>query len=506
MFCENCGNQIPENVKFCPNCGKTVASENGEVQKESASEKNEPANIKTKKYSKKSKWKKVMILVLSLIVVLAGVGSYCYFTSPVYTMQKDLKAEKVSEAVVVYNYDIAGNKLLEKVAENILAEYIQTLISEYENGEKEYDIVYEFLSALTGLNCEELSGAAEEGMMTIQTYQKNESVYQEAEELYENENYEEAIEKYKLVTKDSDVYEVAQERIKDSQAKYKEKVLAQTEAPATLTEYENCLKVLEGALEILPGDEDIISKQEELNEAYLSLVKSTALENAKNAVEAGDYSKAFSELKSALEKLPDDVELLNQQSSYIEEYVDVVIDSANASMEAKEYSKAETTIRTALKILPDNEELTQKLSEVQDAKPVSLSSLTALNGGFDWNEGTPTDSFGNTYNDTMNYAIFEGWGYSDNEYYAEYRVYKEYSTLTFSVAPYNEIPEEGYGQVQVYSDDKLIFTSDTINRKTDKQDYSVNISNAEYIKIVISTKGNGSSGDCILLFNCTLEK
>lgn len=91
MFCDNCGNEIPDNSTFCPECGIPVA--NG-VQQETVS--NEPADnvVNTMPLPEmpaevKEKSKKPLIIVLALVIIL-GVGA---FGAKAY-MEKRIEAEE----------------------------------------------------------------------------------------------------------------------------------------------------------------------------------------------------------------------------------------------------------------------------------------------------------------------------------------------------------------------------------------------------------------------------
>lgn len=63
--------------------------------------------------------------------------------------------------------------------------------------------------------------------------------------------------------------------------------------------------------------------------------------------------------------------------------------------------------------------------------------------------------------------------------------------------------ENYYGSVKVYADDNLVFSSADIGRKTDLQNYQIDIANADYIKIVVETTGYD---DALMLLNCMLSK
>ena len=511
MFCKYCGSKLNEEDTFCAICGQQVKEVDNTIQSEVKRE-NIQEEKAEKKQQKKSKWKKRVIIFGVIIVLLISVGSYCYFTSSLYAIGKNLKVDNIPEVVDEYNNDVYGNKMMEKVTYVLISDYIQTLLKNYESGQTDDSKTYEILSALVDLKCEELSKVAEETVIVIKKHQKNEKIYNTAEVLYKEGKYVEAIEKYTLITDDSELYEKAKGKVEDSKEKYKENILLLVKEPNTLEEYENCLELLNEADKILTEDSDINKRREELNVGYLLVQKSTVVENVRNAFEAGKYSKVFEELEKALKKMPDDKEMISLQEDYKNRYIKKVINSVDSSIEEQEYNQAEKDVQEALKILQDNEVLTQKLAEIQDVKPVVLSTLNALNGGFGWSEETATDSFGNTYNNVSNYAVIKGFWYenSGNDTYAEYRIDGEYKKLSFLVGPHADIPEKGTGKIQIYADDVLVFSSSEIGRKTDVEHYEVDISNAKYIKIVVSACHYGASLDgwknCILLMDCMLYK
>ena len=190
-----------------------------------------------------------------------------------------------------------------------------------------------------------------------------------------------------------------------------------------------------------------------------------------------------------------------------------VLEQVDALVQAKDYSAASSLLDEALKNIPGEEDLTARRSEIGTMQPVSLSSLTALNGGWTWNDVAPEDPFGNDYSTAVNYAVFQRGDntyYNSKEYeegygnYAEYRVYGNYSTLTMTLAPYQDIGEDCSVWVQVYADDTLVQTSPRITRKTDAITLSAPIANAEYIKIVVNLSEDYPDYGALIMSNVQL--
>lgn len=509
MFCEKCGTKVEENTKYCPKCGneiergqKTIGYEQPEPRK--ISEEQEDVKESSRNKGRIKLKTKIMVAVLMVLILLAG-GIATYLNSPVYSIRKAIHANDIAEVVWKYNSSIDGNWILEKATTLMIEKHINEQIEAYKNGEATFEDVHRTLTEYMELDNDEIYDMVEKYQTNIQSYQESYSIFQTAEQFYEEGDYASAIKNYELVLENKDFSETATEKIKESKSSLKESALEMSSSLTTIEEYEGALRILTTVVDLLPDDEEIVKRNQEVNGAYLALVKKNATNTANDAIAKEDYETAFTVLSSAIEKLPDDTELNNMLTSVVQTYEGNIISLVDSYVAEKKYNDAIVALNTALKVIP-SQTLTQKLETVTEMKPIPIDSLATINGGFEWNEGSPEDPFGNTYNNAVNYAIFYG-DYSGEELYEEYRLYGEYSQLNFSVAPFVNIPEDGYGQVKIYADDKLMFTSDSINRKTDLKNYTIDIIGAEYIKIVVTTnKSDYGSGDMLLLLNVTLEK
>jgi len=120
---------------------------------------------------------------------------------------------------------------------------------------------------------------------------------------------------------------------------------------------------------------------------------------------------------------------------------------------------------------------------IESIMPVSLSTMALIDSsGWSVNEGDPMDNFGNTHYSSYTSVIYNSSSmFSANGYYAEYRVYSQYSTLTGTVSNYQEIES---GTLRIYADDILLRTY-TIGKKTDPINFSLDITGADYIKFEV---------------------
>lgn len=135
MFCDNCGNEIPDNSTFCPECGTPVANR---VQQETVS--NEPADnvVNTMPHPEmpvevKEKSKKPLIIVLALVIIL-GVGAFGFNT---YMTQK--AEEEYREKIVLF-----GNNLVDNIAET--DDFVVNVLSNIDNVAS---VVYDSVDGIT---------------------------------------------------------------------------------------------------------------------------------------------------------------------------------------------------------------------------------------------------------------------------------------------------------------------------------------------------------------------
>ena len=95
------------------------------------------------------------------------------------------------------------------------------------------------------------------------------------------------------------------------------------------------------------------------------------------------------------------------------------------------------------------------------------------------------------------YALFKGeyWSWEQDKAIttAEYRVYGKYKYISGALSPHADINEDAYSQVKIYADDRLVYTSPAIGRKTDLVNFNADISGADYIKIVVKVMQSGTS-------------
>jgi len=138
-------------------------------------------------------------------------------------------------------------------------------------------------------------------------------------------------------------------------------------------------------------------------------------------------------------------------------------------------------------------------TSTQEKGYTSLALINTFNGTLPWQSGYPQTTHTDKYTSAKNYAILHGYsGYysfnwdncgacDDNQctYSAEYLVAKQYSYMSFDIAPFGSFGASGSSRIKVYADDVLIYSSPTVTQKTARFNTgNIDISQANYIKIV----------------------
>lgn len=219
----------------------------------------------------------------------------------------------------------------------------------------------------------------------------------------------------------------------------------------------------------------------------------------------GDYKTAIELLDSTVKKYGSDPALDSLRADYIKKFSSSVLEEAQALVDQKDYAKAKDLLTNAQKLVSDNVEINALKEYADQYKATPLDKLTSINGGFNWNNGTPEDPFGTNYADISNFFIYHG----DSDYHrytyttsAEYKLSRQYDTLSLQISPYKDFGENADSDVQIYADNALLYTSPKITQKSGVIKVVLDIYEAEYLKIVINKGDNG----CLMLSDVLVSK
>lgn len=339
------------------------------------------------------------------------------------------------------------------------------------------------------------------------------SIISEAETLASEEDYEGALAKVQagLVTypKSADLQNKADEYTEALNAQVKAKTLDEAKTLADSGDYVGAMAVIKNAQNAYGDDVDYQNAYKTYDQAHKAAVKADALEKANGFAEQEDYLNAYKTIKQTISTVGEDTELTAKATEYENAYASEISSQVDALLAENDIAAAKSLLQDVNKEIPDNDIIKSRMEEINKYKTVSLSSLSPTNGGFTWNDGVPGDPFGNSYSALQNYVIlhseyssWDGHGGNTATHSVEYQVGKNYDTLSFNLVPYSEFGENGWSYLRVYADDVLRYTSEKITQKTQPHNISINISDAEYIKIIVYT----DEFSCTMMTDVLLSK
>lgn len=271
-------------------------------------------------------------------------------------------------------------------------------------------------------------------------------------------------------------------------------IISEAETLASEEDYEAALVKVQTGLVTYPKSADLQNKTEEYTEALNAQIKEKTLAEAKSLADSGDYLGALQIVNQALETVGSDASLSAAATTYEGSYVNSILLKADELITNNSFDSAKAELEGALRVVPNNTELSNKIDYIDSLKPVSLSTLSAISGGWTWNTGTPDDPFGNDYSNSSNYVVLTHvYDYGRDVKQAEYRLDGKYERITGQVVPHSSFEEDETAYIQIYADDELLYTSQEIVRKQDPITFDININQAKYLKLVVDLAGYGSN-------------
>lgn len=440
----------------------------------------------TKEIKKKSKAPLIIIILLLVAAIIAG---GIFFIYP--QLSKDDAADSQAESTEIKDneekkveldkdYSRKENKQITQIieeAESLAAtgDYAGAL-SKIENGLITYSL------------SERLKAEAEE-YKTLLAAQEKEKVLAEAKSYAENGNYESAIYmlREELAKAEDADYRAAYESYCDA---YEEAVLESAYNKTSDSLYDEAIQDVTDALKVLPESEELKAAKESYYTQKMESIKANALAEAESYSQSGDYMQALDTVNRAMLEVGQDEALKNAAKNYEDAYVQGVIAQADQKVQNQDVEAAKTVIDDALTDLPYNTTLADYRTDLDRYKSVPLHTLEMHNttGKFstenwNWNYGKAMDKEGNDYTMATNYVIPNSYGTT-----VEYKVDKQYSTISFKVAPHaNCTTNEGtVGWIHIYADDVMRYTIPAITNKSGVIEVTnVDISDAEYLKIEV---------------------
>lgn len=446
--CKNCSTVLSENDKFCQICGTPVSESVPAFQDDTPPIMPVSQDmIRTKeKMSRGKKAKITLLAIMAVLLIVTGTAAGMYFLGGPYKVCHNIKEQNYDEAEKLYNREVDDNVVEELMVKTMLHGYDADVIEAYEANTIAYSTAVQALEALENIGLGDMNTLIEK----ISKLSEVKLVLEKGNAYFEQEDYQNALLEYSKIDKNSEEYAAVQEKIDNALSSYKTDILQSAQSYIAAQDYKSALQLLATAVEVIKDDTEI-----------------TALYNSTQAVYEQDSVK-----------------------------------QADKFLAEKRYDEAKNVLTQAIKLLPNSQVLSDKLVKVEAQQPVSLSELIMINSdSWEWNTGAPVDTFENDYSTAKNYVIISNVQAGDSDYpYGEFRLYQKYTTFTGTISPHTTYDADAKGYVQIFADDKLVYTSKILNRKTDAFTFSINVTGVDYIKIVFceSTEYRGHPASFVL--------
>lgn len=534
MFCKKCGKIVKEGAAFCASCGAPVAAAGASSGSTSPAERPRRPRKEHVPMSKKKKTCIILSAVAGLLIAAVISGLVYYLQSPARKaaalfadgdtaaawdlyLEEGIKDNKLQswifsgrmnseckKAKTEYdNNEIDCISLLgflstaistdgvdeswKNTYSEILNQRCDAIKTAFDSGEMDYSTATEELMALEtldlyGTNPEKYTDST---LALVENKQAQLTEYNDAMEMYESGDLEGAIERLSSIDEESPKYAEAQEKYAAAVEAYRSDVVQNVNDFIERNDFSQAIILLKHALRILDGDEELTGMLESCEERYAEDVRYEAMTRSTELIADKEYAQALKVLAEALDKLGQDLMLQSAYDDCVSVYVKDVVAKADQLMQDKAFSDAIGLVNKALQVLPDNSILLAKKAEIEDKKPVPISTLRLIDS-YDWsvNEYEPVDIFGNLHMSEYTCVLYNSnsmFGTTGASNYAEYRSYGEYSILTGTISPYQYI--EG-AIFRIYLDDVMVEWYE-IGKKTDPIHFEIDISNADYIRFDI---------------------
>lgn len=215
MYCKSCGNEIPVNSKFCTKCGTPVSVEINETSDSSAPAASAtPTPATATPVAKKSKAPVVAIICVIAALILGAVGFGLFWINrPINKINKAIKAEEYEQVAELYQ-KLTKDEEIESVDEQLLA-ICEKYYEDYADENIEFDDAVRIFNILE-YNVLDSNSDFKIINKNLRDLKNSRVAYANAMEAFNNKNYEEAIKFFKKVDRDDKNYELAEEKIAES--------------------------------------------------------------------------------------------------------------------------------------------------------------------------------------------------------------------------------------------------------------------------------------------------
>ena len=309
-----------------------------------------------------------------------------------------------------------------------------------------------------------------------------EEIYQKGEEFYNRQDYLSAITELSKISPESKYYDKASDMLQAAIMTYSDDVLSKAKTYADSGDYETACSIIGKAINALSD-----SSETELGLAlscYSDMMRdqfrASTLDSVNKSVAENDYATAIRVLRSALDKLDQDVEFYSLLEKYEKEYASETLQLSDALLQTDGYDRAVGILTQAMGVMRDDAALQNAIDRLAIYKPTPVSEVCELYGKQVEKASPTTDMFGTTYYG-LNYRLMSA-GILYGGSHLEVILNKQYDCFEATLAPGTCYKFEGTMKITIYLDDLAVETYEFIY-KTHPIDIKIDVTGADAIKI-----------------------
>lgn len=456
-------------VDFFPSEDTVAVSSNGvELPKEK------------KKFSQKAK--RILISgIIACAVLCVTTVLFVVATLPdsVQKFVTSLEEKDYASAEKIYTENISGNDDKVTALCESIKERLNNKKESFSQGTADYDIINNEITALEALEIAPINDFLNQYKSEIEQINQSHIAFVKAEGYYQKSDYPNAIKEYKNVIEADKNYDTAQTRLTTSINTYRQENFALADSHFDNGEYTEAVSVLERVLRVLEKDSETTQKLENYSSSYITktLNKATALSSN------GKYLEAIDLLRKANDTLPDS-KLTDKIESCTGQYAASVINSARILADRGDYIGAIRLLNNANTGYPSSSLQTaiSQYTEVmfQSATPLFKVSPLYQNNILNTSTVTIKDFCGGVYTGCTRFETTTNSS-------VEYELNSRYIGFNGFVTAANMTGLTSNMNIEIYVDDKLVFSQKNISRSTPPVPFYLNLLDAQSLKIVTSS-------------------
>lgn len=463
-ICYNCKFENVEGSLFCVKCGKELVDEK---QQEFHDDSIKKEKIKNRMSMKK----KIGLLGLCILAVLIVVSGFVLSSFKV-KLKLAMRRNNIEKIVSIID-DTPRDKRTEM--NDMVIDYVEMRYKQYVD-EKEgvsYEIV---LKEFQDIKDSSMKNNTELDKYIKLTEKVNESKtqYALAQEYVNAKDYEKAIIGFdKVVKEDKNNYDVAQEKLSEIKKIYREEKLEKAREEKEKGNYQEAKTILEKGLEILLNDTDLKVELELVTNLLAEKDIQDTIELAGKLAKQKKYSEAIDEIDNCQKRNGKDKNLSSEKDKLLASYKTQVKEDVNQLYEEEKFKEAIKLLEKAKGYMPDDDEIKKLLAEYNSYMPTEISSLEVYDSDDLEIEEYAKDTYENEY---VNALI--GVGMLDLGGSASYLINGKYNYISGDIAFGGNIDKsESSFYVQIFADEKCVYTSETVNYKTKPVHFDVSLGN-----------------------------